>query len=99
MALPRDGRSEAWGVAGYWETCRGDCTRHLFATMRTLSDCQPGGRGSGSKEIERAAGFDLALLRQVNWFTWSLLQRMASDGAVEVVHGARARYRLRPEQQ
>lgn len=68
---------------------------HLIGAMRTLPDCQPGARGAGSKEIERAAGFELALPRQDNWFTWSLLQRMAADGRVELVRAGRSRYRLR----
>jgi hypothetical protein len=62
--------------------------------MRTIPDCRADGRGGGSKEIERAAGFDLALVRQDNWFTWSLLQRMARDGTIERIAAGRARYRL-----
>jgi len=42
------------------------CKSHLVRAMRTLPDCQPDGRGAGSKEIERAAGFDLGLQRQDN---------------------------------
>jgi hypothetical protein len=70
------------------------CKQHLLRTMRTLPDCQPEGRGGGSKEIEAAAGFDLALQRQDNWLTWSLLQRMGRDDMIEIVSAGRARYRL-----
>jgi len=72
------------------------CKEQLIRTMRTLPDCQPGGKGGGSKEIERAAGFGLALERHDNWFTWSLLQRMARDGQIEAILTRRTRYRLRP---
>ncbi len=70
------------------------CKEHLVRTMRTLPDCQPAGKGSGSHEIERAAGFELALQRQDNWFTWSLLQRMTRDGVIEAIRERRTRYRL-----
>ena len=68
--------------------------QHLVKTMRTLPDCQPGAHGAGSYEIERAAGFALALGRQDNWLTWSLLQRMARDGMIDLVRAGRTRYRL-----
>ncbi len=71
-----------------------DCKQHLVKTMRTLPDCQPGERGAGSFEIERAAGFGLALRRQDNWLTWSLLQRMSRDGIIDLVRAGRTRYRL-----
>jgi hypothetical protein len=70
------------------------CKEHLMRTMRTLPDCQLAGKGAGSYEIERAAGFELALQRQDNWFTWSLLQRMARDGLIEAILKPRTRYRL-----
>ncbi len=70
------------------------CKDHVIRTMRTVPDCQPGGPGAGSYEIERAAGFELALQRQDNWFTWSLLQRMARDGLIEAILTRRTRYRL-----
>lgn len=74
------------------------CKQHLVKTMRMLPECQPGGRGAGSKAIEDAAGFELHLEKQDNWFTWSLLQRMGRDGDIEIVPTGRARYRLkRPE--
>ena len=71
------------------------CKQHLIKTMRTLPECQLGGRGAGSYEIERAAGFGLALHRQDNWLTWSLLQRMARDEMIDLVRAGRARYRLK----
>ena len=70
------------------------CKQHILGAMRTLPDCQPGGRGAGSYEIERAAGFELELQRQDNWFTWSLLQRMGRDDVIDIVRAGRARYRL-----
>ena len=70
------------------------CKRHVMRAMGDMPDCQPGGHGAGSTEIERAAGFELALQRQDNWFTWSLLQRMSRDGAIEIVRSKRTRYRL-----
>jgi hypothetical protein len=70
------------------------CKKHLLRTMRTLPDCQPRQRGAGSHEIEQAAGFGLALTRQDNWLTWSLLQRMGRDGVIDIVRAGRARYRL-----
>ena len=70
------------------------CKLHLLKTMRTLPDCQPRQRGAGSFDIERAAGFGLALLRQDNWLTWSLLQRMGRDGVIDIIRAGRSRYRL-----
>jgi hypothetical protein len=75
------------------------CNEHLMRTMRTLPDCQVGGKGAGSYEIERAAGFELALQQHDNWFTWSLLQRMARDGLIEAILTRRTRYRLLDDQQ
>jgi hypothetical protein len=70
------------------------CQVHILRAMWTLPDCQPGGPGAGSLEIERAAGFGLALRRQDNWFTWSLLQRMARDTMIDVIRKGRTKYRL-----
>jgi len=71
-----------------------ECQLHILRAMWKLPDCQPHGPGVGSQEIERAAGFGLALRRQDNWFTWSLLQRMARDSMIEVIRKGRTKYRL-----
>ena len=74
-----------------------ECQMHLLRVMRTIPDCEPGGKGAGSVEIERNAGFDLSLSGQDNWFTWSLLRQMARDGAIDMIGAPRARYRLLAE--
>ena len=74
-----------------------ECKHHLVRAMRTLPECQPGGRGAGSSEIEMAAGFALALGSQDNWLTWSLLQRMWRDGVIDLVRMGRLRYRLKAD--
>jgi hypothetical protein len=71
-----------------------ECQLHILRAMWLLPDCQPGGKGAGSYEIERATGFGLALRRQDNWFTWSLLQRMARDNTIEAIRKGRTKYRL-----
>ena len=71
-----------------------ECKLHILRAMWALPDCQPDGPGAGSQEIERATGFGLALRRQDNWFTWSLLQRMARDSMIEVLRKGRTKYRL-----
>jgi hypothetical protein len=71
------------------------CQQHLMRTMQTMPDCAPGGRGVGSVEIERTAGFNLSLGAQDNWLTWSLLRHMTGEGAIEIVKVGRVRYRLK----
>lgn len=71
-----------------------ECKLHILRAMWSLPDCQAGGVGAGSYEIERATGFGLALSRQDNWFTWSLLQRMTRDRMIEKVRKGRTKYRL-----
>lgn len=70
------------------------CKAHLLSVMGTLPDCQPHAVGVGSTTIERSAGFELELQGQDNWFTWSLLRSMVSEGAIEMLTARRARYRL-----
>lgn len=71
-----------------------ECKLHILRTMGGLPDCQLGGVGVGSSEIERATGFGLALRSHDNWFTWSLLQRMARDHMIDVARKGRTKYRL-----
>ena len=71
-----------------------ECEKHLLRVMETIPDCEPGGGGAGSVEIERKAGFDLSLEGQDNWLTWSLLRQMARSGIIDMVQARHARYRL-----
>jgi cytidylate kinase-like protein len=67
----RDGPTRSPDQAGSDLVSEGEgliesCKQHLVRTMRALPHCQPRQRGAGSFEIERAAGFGLALTRQDN---------------------------------
>jgi len=55
------------------------CKKHILNVMQSLHDCRANGKGMHNKQIEEAAGFDLQLPRQDDWFTWSLLMRMPID--------------------
>jgi len=75
-----------------------ECKRHLVGTMANVSECGEEGTGARNADLEAACGFRLDLSQQKGWFTWSLLQSLAAEGAVEVLRvGSRGtrRYRLK----
>ena len=71
------------------------CKQHLLDVMESLDECRPGAPGGRNSDIERVAGFELELVEQKGWLTWTVLNGLVADGRIEAVREGRSRkYRL-----
>lgn len=73
-------------------------SEHVLSAMRRMSDCDADAAGAGNKDIETEASLGLDLDEQDGYLTWSILQRLARDGLIEIEQGSRGRrYKLPTE--
>lgn len=73
-------------------------SEHVLSAMRRMSECDPDAAGAGNKDIETEADLGLDLDEQDGYLTWSILQRLAREGLIEIDRGPRGRrYKLLTE--